>query len=85
MPARIADGCAYLDPLDNVRGAGSWRTCRSELPLVAEFLVRRKHTPALLDALKRAPVRPALTLCLMQLEEMIALDSPCSPTQTMNG
>lgn len=74
LSARIADGTAYSNPGNDVRGAGQWRSCRSELPLIAEFLVRQKQTDALLTALKKAPIRPALTLLLMQIEEMIALD-----------
>jgi hypothetical protein len=74
LSARIADGRAYSNPVNNVRGAGEWRSCRSELPLIAEFLVRQKQTGSLLTAMKKAPIRPALTLLLMQIEEMIALD-----------
>lgn len=71
---RITDGRAYLNPTNNIRGTGSWQCCTSELPLIAEFLVRQKQTEILLAALPKAPVRPALTLLLMQIEEMIALD-----------
>jgi hypothetical protein len=74
LSGRIADGRAYSNPVNDVRGAGQWRSCRSELPLIAEFLVRQKQTGSLLIAMKKAPVRPGLTLLLMQIEEMIALD-----------
>lgn len=74
LSARIEDGNAYRNPENNVREAGEWRSCRSELPLIAEFLVRHKHTDAMLTAMKKAPIRPALTLLLIQIEEMIALN-----------
>jgi hypothetical protein len=74
LSVRITDGSAYSNPVNDVRGAGEWRSCRSELPLIAEFLVRQKHADSLLAAMKKAPIRPALTLLLMQIEEMIALD-----------
>jgi len=71
---RLTDARAYRSPPDNIRGAGSWRHCTSELPLIAEFLVRQKQAAALLTVLPKVPVRPGLTLLLIQLEEMIALD-----------
>lgn len=74
LSMRVADERAYSNPVNDVRGAGAWRSCRSELPLIAEFLVRQKRAGSLLAALKKAPVRPPLTLLLMQIEEMIALD-----------
>jgi hypothetical protein len=74
IAARIGDGNAYSNPVNDVRGAGEWRSCRSELPLIAEFLVRHKNTDSLLTTMKKAPIRPALTLLLMQIEEMIALN-----------
>ncbi len=71
---RIADRYAYRNADDDVRGTGSWPRCTSELPLIAEFLVRQKQTALMLAALPRAPLRPGLSLLLVQLGEMIALD-----------
>jgi hypothetical protein len=55
---------------------GSGRTDRtnSELPLIAEFLVRFGDSAGLLSSLANAPLRPGLTRLLVHLEEMIALD-----------
>lgn len=72
--ARITDAHAYLNPENNPHGIGSGRNCTSELPLISEFLVRQRQTGLLLDHLLRTPVGPGLTLLLMQIEEMIALD-----------
>ena len=54
--------------------AGQWRHCSSELPLVAEFVVRRGDKQLFTSALGKAALSPGLTLLLMQLEEMIALN-----------
>jgi hypothetical protein len=74
LASRITDGRAYRNASKDVVGTGSWNHCTSELPLIAEFLVRQKQVAALLAALPKAPIRPALTLLLLQLEELIALD-----------
>lgn len=55
-------------------GAGSWIHCSSELPLIAEFLVRRGDKQLFIKSLSKAPLNPGLTLLLLQLEEMIALN-----------
>jgi hypothetical protein len=74
LASRIMDGRAYRNASNDVVGTGSWNHCTSELPLITEFLVRQKQVAALLAALPKAPIRPGLTLLLLQLEEMIALD-----------
>jgi hypothetical protein len=58
----------------DVLGAGSWPRCSSELPLVAEFLVRRGNKKLFLTALGKASPSPGLTLLLIQIAEMIALN-----------
>jgi hypothetical protein len=58
-------------------GAGSWEHCSSELPLIAEFLVRRGNKQLLISSLAEAAISPGLTLLLLQLEEMIALNFTC--------
>jgi hypothetical protein len=54
--------------------AGHSVRCCSELPLVAEFSVRRGDKRHFISALGKAAVSPGLTLLLTQLEEMIALN-----------
>lgn len=71
---RVSDRRAYRHTLHDVRGAGSWQNSTSELPLIAEFLVRQNQAAALLQALPHCPIRPGLTLLLRQIEEMIAWD-----------
>jgi hypothetical protein len=63
----------YITSLDVLR-AGQTAGIRSELPLVAEFLVRHGEAKRLLAALPGAPLRPGLTRLLQQLEDMIAID-----------
>jgi hypothetical protein len=58
----------------DVQGAGSWPRCSSELPLVAEFLVRRGNKKLFVTALGKASPSPGLTLLLKQIAEMIALN-----------
>jgi len=65
---------AYRHRTGDILGAGKWENCASELPLVAEFLVRRGEKKLFIAALGKAAPSPGLTLLLMQLEEMIALN-----------
>jgi hypothetical protein len=58
----------------NVLGMGKTDRTVSELPLIAEFLVRHGAAANLLKSLPAAPLRPALTRLLVHLEEMICLD-----------
>jgi hypothetical protein len=74
LRSRTASSGAYRNTSDDVRCAGSWQSCSSELPLIAEFLVRNGQVGALLSALPGVPAEPGLTLLLFQIEEMIALD-----------
>lgn len=57
-----------------VLGAGSWKRCSSELPLIAEFTVRRGDKRMFLRTLSESAPSPGLTLLLLQLEQMIALN-----------
>jgi hypothetical protein len=59
---------------NDVLVAGRTDKTNSELPLVAEFLVRQGDAGAFLHSLCEAPLRPGLTRLLLHLEEMIALD-----------
>ncbi len=52
----------------DVLGAGKTDRTNSELPLVAEFLVRQGDTGGFLQALPDAPLRPALTRLLLHVE-----------------
>jgi len=72
--ARIARPDSFRHNRGDVLGAGQWSRCSSELPLIAECLVRRGNTTAFFNALARAALSPGLTLLLVQLEEMIALN-----------
>ncbi len=57
-----------------LRSAGTARQCSSELPLLAELLVRKHWKSLFLRALGDAAISPGLTLMLMQLEDMIAFN-----------
>jgi hypothetical protein len=72
--SRISDARSYRHISGEVLGAGAWRRCSSELPLIAEFLVRRGDKQVFIGALSTAAHGPGLTLLLLQLEEMIALN-----------
>jgi hypothetical protein len=73
LRSRISDPRAYRHKSGAVLGAGSWLRCTSELPLIAEFLVRRgdKH---FVSSMGGAAVGPGLSLLLIQLEQMIAFN-----------
>lgn len=60
----------------NSNAVDQWSSslCSSELPLVAEFAVRRGYQWRFIDTLGEACPSPGLTLLLIQLEEMIALN-----------
>jgi len=72
--ARISDARSFRLRYPNLVTAGSWMFCSSELPLIVEFLVRRGGKALLIPTLAEAAPSPGLTLLLMQLEEMIALN-----------
>jgi hypothetical protein len=74
LSARISNGRSFSHKPGPVLGAGSWRRCSSELPLVTEFLVRCGHKTLFMNTLGKAAPSPGLTLLLLQLEEMIALN-----------
>lgn len=58
----------------NLLGMGELRRTYSELPLIAEFLVRNDQEKRLIAAIGKAPLRPGLTRLLLHIEEMIAFD-----------
>jgi hypothetical protein len=70
--SRISSKESYRHIPGSLDNAGTWRQCTSELPLVAEFLVRRKATELLIMSLRTAALNPGLTLMLAQLGDMIA-------------
>src|ERR1035441_4770062 len=72
--SRTSNRGAYRHTVGGVLYAGEWRRCSSEMPLVAEFVVRRGDKRLLISALSKAALSPGLTLLLLQLEEMIALN-----------
>jgi hypothetical protein len=72
--SRISNARSYRHRLGEVLKAGLWQRCSSELPLVAEFLVRRGDRQLFINALGEAAASPGLTLLLVQVEEMIALN-----------
>ena len=72
--SRISRGDSYRHTPGEELKAGQWRRCSSELPLVAEFVVRRGDKQLFIGALSKAILSPGLTLLLVQLEEMIALN-----------
>jgi hypothetical protein len=71
---RISEPNAFKVAGTDVLGAGKTDRTNSELPLVAEFLVRNGDALRFLQALPDAPLRPGLTRLLFHIEEMIALD-----------
>lgn len=74
ISSRICDGGSFRHKYADVVKAGSWTWCSSELPLIAEFMVRMRQTDLLISALFEAAVSPGLTLLLLHIEEMIAFD-----------
>jgi hypothetical protein len=74
LRSRLSNARAFHRKSGTVREAGSSTHCSSELPLVAEFLVRRGDKQLFIRALSKAAPSPGLTLLLMQLEDMIAFN-----------
>jgi hypothetical protein len=72
--SRISNRDSYRHTSQEVLSAGQWRQCSSELPLVAEFNVRRGDKLSFVATLSNAALSPGLTLLLVHLGEMIALD-----------
>lgn len=61
---------------NEISGAGTTGRTHSELPLIAEFLVRLGNARAFIESLSEAPLRPGLTRLLVHIELMIAVDYP---------
>jgi hypothetical protein len=72
--SRMSDTRSYRHKPGPVLGTGSWTRSSSELPLVAEFVVRRGDKQRFIAALSESAASPGLTLLLIQLSEMIALN-----------
>lgn len=58
----------------SILGMGELKRTYSDLPLIAEFLVRYGEETRLITGIGKAPLRPGLTRLLLHVEEMIALD-----------
>jgi hypothetical protein len=74
LRSRISNARSYRHKPGQVLTAGFSTQCSSELPLLAEFLVRRGDKQLFIRAVGEASPSPGLTLLLMQLEEMITLN-----------
>jgi hypothetical protein len=74
LEQRILEQSPFHITGSDVLGAGKTARTTSELPLVAEFLVRHGEAKRLLAALPGAPLRPGLTRLLKHVEDMIAID-----------
>ncbi len=74
LEQRLSEPNAFKVIGKDVLGSGSTNRTISELPLLAEFLIRSGDGTGFLKSLENAPLRPGLTRLLLQLEEMIALD-----------
>ena len=74
LRSRISQRESFSHKLGPILKAGLAVQCSSELPLLAEFLVRRDKKVQFLRALEHASLSPGLTLMLMQLEDMIAFN-----------
>jgi len=72
LRSRILSPASFRHDGGPVLGSGSWTRCSSELPLLAEFHVRRGDKQMFIHSLHEAAPSPGLTLLLMQLEETIA-------------
>jgi hypothetical protein len=72
--SRALEKGSYRHRRGDVLGAGQSRRCTSALPLVAEFVVRRGGKSLFTEALGRSAPSPGLTLMLVQLDQMIALN-----------
>jgi len=72
MLSRILDGSSFLRTTNCA--FPTWNLLVSELPLIAEFCVRRGEKQSLLRTVGESHPTPGLLLLLMQLEEMISLN-----------
>ncbi|MBZ5701326.1 MAG: hypothetical protein LAN84_05715 [Acidobacteriia bacterium] len=52
----------------------SWNKCTSEMPLVAEYVIRNGGREVFFEKLKSSPITPGMVILLLQLEDMIALN-----------
>lgn len=74
MGTRIGRSDSFHHRDGQIVNAGTARQSSSELPLIAEFLVRKGWKPIFLRAFGNAAISPGLTLMVMQLEDMIAFN-----------
>ena len=71
---RLSEPNAFKVSGKEVADSGRTDCTTSELPLLAEFLIRSGDASGFLESLENALLRPSLTRLLLHLEEMIALD-----------
>ena len=74
LRSRISQRDSFSRKEGSILKAGTAVQCSSELPLLAEFLVRRDKKVQFFRALEQGSLSPGLTLMLMQLEDMIAFN-----------
>jgi hypothetical protein len=74
VASRIENPKSFQHKHKDPKDAGKWSLCSSELPLVAEFLVRNGQKHQLFQALGKSALSPGITLLLLQLEELIAFN-----------
>jgi hypothetical protein len=72
--SRLSSSGSYHDRSREALGAGQWRRCSSELPLVAEFNVRRGDRRLFIAKLSEVALSPGLTHLMIHLGEMVALN-----------
>ena len=74
LASRIESPQSFLRKKGDILKAGTAGQSTSELPLIAEFLVRNGEFATFLNALRKAALHPGLTLLLMALEDIIAFN-----------
>jgi len=74
LSSRLGNRKAYLCKHSHALYVGRAQNSSSELPLVAEFLVRTGYKQLFFDGLARSAPSPGLTLCLRQVGSMISFN-----------
>lgn len=78
---RLSGSSPFKTTRTDVLGVGKTTRTNSDLPLIAEFLVRHGDGRTFLTALPNVALRPALTRLLRHIEETTALDYRLFPTK----
>lgn len=74
ISSRIRHSNSFRYKHTDLKNAGKWSECSSELPLVAEFLIRCGSKQRFLSSLGKSTLHPGISLLLLHLEELIALN-----------